>query len=244
MRCIYFLLIIVVILSSCQEKGRQSRENIRETVIPDSIPATQSDAKKPVINHCDSISFPENIPDDIAKKIMPITGEWFKYYGLRMTDFKYAGCNNFELNDRYSHPMDSLESDLKTDAKHNIYSYSPDKKRYIDIYFYTHYDEKRKTVVFDGEVDQLVWLYDLENRMGYVIQSWGPAGACEDAIWIDNDRFVLLENASDGLFIIDIFDIQKKVIASYTSELNEKEYYGGYYLHNAKRKGILEPIYD
>lgn len=243
MRCVCFLLILVV-LSSCQEKRKQEREAVGRTVAPDSISTTEPDVKKLVINHCDSISFPEDISVDIAQKIAPITRGWFKYYGLKMTDFKYTGCNNFELNDRYSHPMDSLDANLKTDVKRNIYSYSPDKKKYIDIYFYTHYDERRKTIVFDGEVDQLVWLYDMENRMGYVVQSWGPSGACEDVAWIDNDRFVLLENTSDGLFIIDIFDIRKKVIASYTSELEGKEFYGGYYLYNAKKKGILEPIYD
>jgi hypothetical protein len=202
-----------------------------------------SDIKFPEKNNCDSLTFPEHIPDDILRKIMPVAKGWLKYYEMDIRDFTLSRYSAFKVDEGYySCPLDFTASDLKKDPMRSVYSFAPNKKKYIDIYYYAGYDEERKGIFFSGEIDQLVWLYDLDKKMGYSIYNWGTSGSTDDVVWIDNDRFVLFQNCSDGLFLIDIFDIYNQIIVSYFVEKAEKElgYYGGYYGENAKKKGIRE----
>jgi len=236
----YFIIVFSVMLFACQRAGGESNAYFQSlsnsTFLPKSV-----EIKIPEKNNCDSLAFPEHIPRDILRKIMPVAKGWLKYYGMDINNFKFSGCSLYKVDGRYSYPMDSIDVDIKRDRKRSVYSFSPDNKRYIDIYYYASYNDERKAIYFDGEIDQGVWLYDVEQKMGYMIEVWGTVGATEDVIWLDNDRFILLQNGdSEGLFLIEIFDIKNQVKSSYATQLKGEEYYVGYYVENAKRKGIKE----
>lgn len=238
----YYIIVFSIMLIACQKAGSQSDKHFQSLVLSDYVLLAKGiEVKIPEKSNCDSLAFPEHLPVDILRKIMPVAKGWLKYYGLNINDFSFRGCSPYIVDGRYFYPMDSVSLDVKNDRKRSVYSFSPNNKRYIDIYYYASYDNERKAIYFDGEIDQGVWLYDLEQKMGYMIEVWGTSGATEDSVWLDNDRFVLLQNGnSEGLFLIEIFDIKNQIKSSYATELKGKEYYVGYYVENAKKKGIKE----
>ncbi len=70
--------------------------------------------------------------------------------------------------------------------------YSPDRTRFIDLYLGLEMEERDGRVVAGWDVDAGVALVDLSRKKWMRLLYCGPSCGYDDAMWIDNDTFVVV----------------------------------------------------
>jgi hypothetical protein len=158
----------------------------------------------------------ENVPEKIQ--------QWLDFYhqydtAFLLKNFKASGVV-LHLNDLKS--LDTL-SDINKDL-YTLFSFSPDKKKYIDIWSYGNLippDEmqpsKQKHSFNDGEADQQIVLGEQSGKRNEIMFN-GPAQVVEAADWINNNQFLITmftEEENEMVVEIYLFDLEKNVFTNF-----------------------------
>ena len=72
-----------------------------------------------------------------------------------------------------------------------LYIFSPDRTKFIDPYVYFFLTEAQGRVEAESDVDAAVVLVDLRRRLSMGLLFCGTPCGFDDAVWVDNDTFVV-----------------------------------------------------
>ncbi|NDV79121.1 hypothetical protein [Dysgonomonas sp. 511] len=229
-------LFLFVFLFSCRNNEKQTGDNIQKSTIIDSVFIQKAESTE-----IETVDIP--ITADVIAKVKPKAQAWLRYYSLDISDFTLSDSSVFYLQNCYTQDIEISPDELKADPFRDLYAFSPDRSKLIDMYYYESYDEKRGTVVFGGEPDQAVWLYDIKAQKAYQVWFTGPSGVCDAVFWINNNSFVLLTNY-DNEYSIVIYDSEEENKKIYAVEGNARPDTGSFFYYDGKRKGVKDPIYS
>lgn len=127
--------------------------------------------------------------DTLQQDIIPThIQEWLHYYaqidpGFSLGRFKSSGVN-LHIAELPAAISKGNEQDFK-----NINIYTPDQKKYIDLFSYNFFLDNGRYVT--GEIDQQVVLGDLTNNTKKQLMYYGPAQSAEAAGWLNDHSFLL-----------------------------------------------------
>ena len=192
--------ILVVILGGCNNSTNNKEDY---TINPDTISDGEMIELKTV---------PENIQ------------LWLDFYHQYDTAFTLM---NFKASGVVLHldEMKQLDSlpDLNKDL-YNLFSFSPDKKKYVDIWSFGNIvppagfvPTGQQRSLNDGEADQQIVLGEVGGKRKELMFN-GPAQIVEAADWINNDQFLISmfsEENNEMLVEIYLFDLKKEVFTNY-----------------------------
>jgi len=163
---IFFLLLVIVF--SC--KQRDTEYSDEELVNPESV-----------------LAYEEN--DTLAiRKIPTGLAEWIAFYskvdtGFRLHNFKASGVS------LHMGSMPEAISKGNENSFRDLFVYSPDSTKYIDLLSYNHLRDNRS--VISGEPDQQVVLADTRKNRKSQLMFLGPSQLAEFAAWTSNNSFML-----------------------------------------------------
>ena len=128
----------------------------------------------------------------VLRKIPPGLQEWLGYYGRLDKEFQ---LRNFKASGISLH-LDSLPDALSKgneNAFKDLFSYSSDSMKYIDLFSYTYLKEggNSKPVLISGDPDQQVVIADSKNRLKKQLMYHGPTQLAEIADWTTNESFLI-----------------------------------------------------
>jgi hypothetical protein len=153
--------------------------------------------------------------DIITNRLKPWTSTFSNF---KLTDFNLLNSKPFESN---------YKQDLKDiNSFYSIYkpilTFSADSTAFLDIYSYQlNLEKKNGKIIANPDIDQAIMLYN--NKSGYWDRiCFGSASIhFEEAIWIDNEKFILLavENSRENYRTPYIFigDLKTQIIFCYTN---------------------------
>ena len=104
-----------------------------------------------------------------------------------------------------------------------ILSFSPDGRKFVDIYEYSLDLEKRNDSIFANFAGETqTYLYDLNNKTQTKLFFLGFQGEAQDVAWIDNDKFIITvtQNTDDTSQVeprIYLGDCKKRKLYDFTS---------------------------
>ncbi|UTF94051.1 hypothetical protein J2O08_04990 [Elizabethkingia anophelis] len=147
-----------------------------------------------------SFAFGQKTPQDLSdfQKIFDQKLKTWKASipGFSVQNFKAhhnSGFDNIPQEDQSVREFNAFVKNYK-----NLLIFSPDKKYFIDLYSSSiYYDEKKKKYIAAYDIDSQVDLGDMQNHKNSRIYFTGSSAWIEDAVWIDNDRFILAGIHSD-----------------------------------------------
>jgi hypothetical protein len=165
--------------------------------------------------------------DTISLKNIPINlSTWLNFYSKKDPEFKLS---NFKASGVILHMLDMKKIDTLTNSQRKfeaLFEFSPNKKRYIDIWTYGQVDlpdsvwNSRITLyrqLLNGEPDQQVVLGEMGGSR-YEIMYNGPANLTEIIDWINDDQFLisLTSNEQDKQIVeLFVFDIKQKIFTNF-----------------------------
>ncbi|HLO79761.1 MAG TPA: hypothetical protein VK166_02315 [Chitinophagaceae bacterium] len=167
MKYTVFVLFILSFLACKQQDTEYSDE---ELVDPESV-----------------LAYEEN--DTLAiKRIPPGLAEWLAFYKKIDTGFT---LKNFKASGVSLHMGSLPEAISKGNEKTftDLFVYSPDSTRYLDLVSYN-YLRENKTLI-SGDPDQQVVLADLRNKSKKQLMYFGPSQLAEFADWTSNSSFMV-----------------------------------------------------
>ena len=162
----------------------------------------------------------------LLKKNAENLTSWLIFYGEIDSSFKLS---NFKSSGVILHLNDLQGLDSTSGGNHelnNLFSYSPDKKKYIDLFSYGYIISKSKTdsnhnsqnyFLVDGEADQQIVLGEVNGKLKELMFN-GPSQIVETADWINNEQFLITMISNEENKIIAevfLFDIKKKIFTNY-----------------------------
>lgn len=216
-RKISFVIIFGLIIISCSDKKDQSIEN-ESLVEKDSISTENSQ----------SMSFESH----------PTMKGWLDFYKKENPEM---GLGNFEMLE--TKKLDMMEGsvsgifDTEFDSVYMPFLiFNPSKTMYLDLDSYNWVLDEDGTAMF--EADQEVNLVDLKDNTGKRVGFYGPSHWAEDAFWMNDSVFVLLENSDQNEMSFQLINLKENSISSYinTETLKAREeFYNDLRLN---RKGV------
>ena len=117
--------------------------------------------------------------------------------------------------------------------------YNPPQTMYLDLDSYKWSLDKNGSVMLS--VDQEIDLVNLKDKTVTRVAFYGPSYWVEDAFWINDSVFVLLENSDENQVGFRLFNLNENLISiySYSEPLKIRdEFYNDFRLKN---KGIKVP---
>ncbi len=217
-RKISILFLVCSFAISCSDKKEESVEN-EPLAEPDSVN---------VVENSETINFKEN----------PTMKVWLGFYKKENPEM---GLDNFELQ-----KTEKLETmggsvsgtfDKEFDSVYLPFLiYNPSKTMYVDLDSYNWVLDKNGNAMF--EADQEVNLVNLKDETVKRVGFYGPSHWVEDAFWINDSVFVLLENDDQNQTGFQLINLQENSISSYINTKSLKireEFYNDMRL---KSKGI------
>lgn len=184
-----------LIIISCSDKKDESVENER-LVDVDSTEVT--DISEP-------ISFETN----------PTMKGWLDFYKKENPEM---GLANFEL--QKTGKLETMEGTVSTIYEPDFDSvylpflvFNPSKTMYIDLDSYNWVPDENGNAMF--EADQEVNLVNLKDKTVTRVGFYGPSYWAEDAFWMNDSVFVLLENDDQNQTGFRLINLQEKTISSY-----------------------------
>lgn len=165
----------------------------------------------------DSIILTKNLPNLIS---------WLDHYnkidtGFKISNFKASGVILHYDSMKVISPL-SNGNEIFT----KLFSYSPERDRYIDIWTYGNLippadpvsiKKEKQNFMLDGEADQQVVLGYNDGTRKEVLFN-GPSQIVETADWLNNDQFILTmfsEEAKETVVEIYLFDLKNEVFTNY-----------------------------
>ena len=157
--------------------------------------------------------------------------QWLDFYHQYDTAFT---LKNFKPSGVVLHfdEMKQLDSlPLQNNALYNLFSFSPDKKKYIDIWSlgniippegFKPTDQERS--LNDGDADQQIVLGEVGGIRKELMFN-GPAQIVEAADWINNDQFLIsMFSEEKGEMVVEIylFDLKQEVFTNFLLSHNFK----------------------
>ena len=139
----------------------------------------------------------------VLRKIPAGLSEWMNYYDNIDTAFV---LKNFKASGVTLH-MDVLQDAISSPGENaftDLYTYSPDSTKYIDLVSYNYIKDKTngKNILISGDPDQQVVLVDSKTKMKKQLMYNGPAQLAEFAAWTGNSSFIIgmtsREDGTDG----------------------------------------------
>lgn len=202
---------------SCDDKKDESVEN---------EPLSEVDSTD--VEDSESMSFEAN----------PTMKGWLDFYKKENPEM---GLANFELQKTAKlDMMDGSVSGTFDPEFDSVYMpflvFNPSKTMYIDLDSYNWVLDKDGNAMF--EADQEVNLVNLKDKSVKRIVFYGPSYWAEDAFWMNDSVFVLLENSDQNETSFQLINLKENTISNYinTKPLNiREEFYNDLRLN---RKGI------
>lgn len=163
---------------------------------------------------------------------------WLEFYQKQNPDLN---LNEFEIQHK-----DKLET-MKGNVLGSFHAgfdsvylpfliYNPSKTMYLDLDSYNWILDENGIAMF--EADQEVNLVNLKDKTVKRIAFFGPSHWIEDAFWISDSKFVLLQNSDENQTGFQIVDLENDSVQTYLYskplKINDK-FYNDLRL---KRKGI------
>jgi len=127
--------------------------------------------------------------------------ELIKYYGNIDTAFV---LRNFKASGVTLH-MDVLQDAISSPGENaftDLYLYSPDSTKYIDLVSYNYIRDKSNgtNILISGDPDQQVVLADSKTKKKKQLMYNGPAQLAEFAAWTGNSSFIIgMTSREDGM---------------------------------------------
>lgn len=208
---LFYIVLFPIFLTSCQRKNTE-----------ESTPQKQRIEKTSSILALKDIQHPTLL-------------KWQSYYqqqvdeNFRLDKFEYNSTQTIpEINSNIAATFDTVFDPVY--EPHLIYN--PSKNQYIDLdsYWWSKKPNKEKTYNVDQEIN---WI-DIEYKTKKRIAFRGASSRVEDALWINDQEILLLENNSEHTPIITHIklDSQKAYIYTYPNVLKKKSDYSDYRLLN------------
>lgn len=202
---------------SCDDKKDESVEN---------EPLSEVDSTD--VEDSESMSFEAN----------PTMKGWLDFYKKENPEM---GLANFELQKTTKlDMMDGSVSGIFDSEFDSVYMpflvFNPSKTMYIDLDSYNWVLDKDGNAMF--EADQEVNLVNLKDKSVKRIGFYGPSYWAEDAFWMNDSVFVLLENSDQNETSFQLINLKENTISNYinTKPLNiREEFYNDLRLN---RKGV------
>ena len=132
---------------------------------------------------------------DLEEKIKTEASEWYDFWigedtGSNLSMFIKSGEKGSITETEYSYDFKENRSDLR--EKKSYYIYSPDRSKILDAHGYVELEEKDGKIVEGYDVDSSVKLIDVKTNKFKQILTCGTPCGFNDAVWIDNNSFVIL----------------------------------------------------
>ncbi|KUY31125.1 hypothetical protein [Elizabethkingia ursingii] len=147
-----------------------------------------------------SFVFAQKAPQDLSD-FQKIFDQQLKTWKASIPGFSvqnFKAHNNFGFDNISQEDQPVREFTTFVKIYKDLLIFSPDKKHFIDLYSSSvYYDEKKKKYIAAYDIDSQVDLGDMQNHKSSRIYFMGSSAWIEDAVWIDNDRFILAGIHSD-----------------------------------------------
>ena len=220
-------LAFVFFLSSCSEK---KDETISET----SIPGTDS------VRYVQESETETSTITDLESN--PTFQKWLNFY--RSSDDSMS-MGNFNLEESKKLEMQPGNvAGIFDSAFDKTYEpfliYNPSKTFYLDIDSYHWTLEKEGMPLF--EADQEINLVNLKEKTVNRVAFFGPSYWVDDAFWVSDSIFILLENNFDNQPDIQVFNLKENIISQYGySDSTRRPIEPAYILERLESRGIISP---
>ncbi|SMC35428.1 hypothetical protein [Moheibacter sediminis] len=183
-----------LLIISCSDKKDESVE---------SEPLIETDSAE--VDNSESMSFEQN----------PTMKGWLGFYKKENPDM---GLGNFEL--QKTSKLDMMEGSVSGTFDSDFDSvympflvFNPSKTMYIDLDSYNWVLDENGIAMF--EADQEVNLVNLKDKTVKRIGFYGPSYWAEDAFWMNDSVFVLLENSDQNETSFQLINLQENSTSSY-----------------------------
>lgn len=166
--------------------------------------------------------------DELVEAIVAAES-WLNFENTLLKESAVFDANHFQITSVEPFIYEIPEgAKFSPDYRDLLGVYSPDKSKLIDPNIYlAAYEKSKGDYRLDFDVDSVPLLYDLKQQKSTMIaRMCGTPCMYEDAFWIDNDRFVLVEtglrdnergNETDGTFLsLIVVDLNKKTKRTYS----------------------------
>lgn len=197
--------------------------------------------EKPVENEPlieeDSLNFPDN-SEALSFESNPTMKGWLNFYRKENAEM---GMGNFELKD--TEKLETMPGsvngsfDPEFDTVYNPFLvYNPSKTMYIDLDSYHWSPDKDGKPMF--EADQEVNLVSLNDKTVQRIGFYGPSHRAEDAFWMTDSVFVILENNDENKMGFQLYNLMENTVSIYNSNEPLKTGEETYFEARLRKKGV------
>ena len=205
----------------------------------------ESIADEPIENS-DSIQYSEE--PEIEKSALADVGtnstfqQWLKYFRQNGADLSMVNFN-LEKNRK----LELMNGNIKAifdSGFQEFYEpfliYNPSKTMYLDIDSYHWTLDKEGMPLF--EADQEINLVNLKEKTVNRVAFFGPSYWVDDAFWVSDSIFILLENNFDNQPDIQVFNLKENIISQYSySDSTRRPIEPAYILERLESRGIISP---
>ena len=212
-----FLFIFFFSILSCTDK--------KEPIESNPLPETDSTAYETPDK---TLSFEES----------PVMQDWLNFYrqenpGMGMADFELEKTQKLEtipgtVNGNFDPEFDTVYEPFLV--------YNPSKTLYIDLDSYHWSLDKDGNALF--EADQEINLINLNNQTVERIGFYGPSYRVEDAFWLTDSVFVLLEKSDGDEAGFRLFNLQENTVTDYVNTQPLKTGEQSYHDFRLSKKGV------
>lgn len=215
------LVLVIFFFFSCSEK---KDETVSETPIPetDSIEYVE-EAETSTISDLESNSTFQN---------------WLKFYqssdsGISMSNFNLTETQKLEVQP--GNVIGNFEADFD-ETYEPFLIYNPSKTMYLDIDSYNWELDKEGVAQF--EADQEVNLVSLKDKTVNRVAFLGPSYWVDDAFWVSDSIFVLLQNSDENQPEIMTYNLKNNSIYMFLHNEEIKSGKKGYTQSRLEKKGV------
>lgn len=114
--------------------------------------------------------------------------------------------------------------------------YNPSKTMYIDLDSYHWSPDKDGKPMF--EADQEVNLVSLKDKTVRRIGFYGPSHRAEDAFWMTDSVFVVLENNDENQIGFQLYNLMENTVSNYNTTQTLKSVSNAYFETRLNQKGV------
>ncbi len=143
----------------------------------------------------------EPFSEEKSKQLSEYTQEWLSFYKVKQKGLK---LENFRLISTSEKVINAFDFDFET-SEDEFLIYSKDKKKAFDLFFYSQVEKIGDEYLFSWDANSDIRLHDMINKKSYILGSYGTAGGYDDAVWINDNEFLLFSKCDvegDGYFTL------------------------------------------
>lgn len=162
----------------------------------------------------------------VIEKELPI---WIKQWQKQLPNFDIKSFEKEKEEEMSVLSEYEYDTNAKNNSREKLYIFSPDKTKFLDIYLGMDFIEENGKTIAAFDADSGVNFIDIKNNKVKYLSMWGPSsGGCQDAIWLNNNIFVLLgyernyldETKEEILPFVRIYDLLKNKTIFYKCPQN------------------------